>query len=179
MIDTVRFSKPELTHFVKSIFCLVLLFTQTNLANAQQKRFLFIEKKNGSYHKTIHLPANIRVVMNNRISIIIRADSITNDYIYSNQAKDSLAIKNVRSIHLRGMKEIIKFTGVLACAVITGVALWFTNQAAHGRVATDIDNSKFILPGLVYAGTFASLGTIIYLYPKTRFPVRKYNFSIR
>lgn len=164
--------------FLKPIFCLILLCGLTKSTFAQQK-ILQITKKNGSYHKSIKLPVNMRIVTNNDNDLIMRVDSITNGYIYSNSGIDSFAIKNVNRVHLRGIKEILKYTGVITCAVITVVALWFTNEAIHDRVAKDVNNDVFILPGLIYAGTFATMGTLIYLYPKTRFPVQKYDFHVQ
>ncbi len=139
-------------------------------------RTLKIAKVNGSYHKTIRLPVNTRILKQDGQAVVLRLDSIGNGYFYGNKGKDSVAFGDIKIVNLRGLKEAIKYTALGACVAITIGATYFTIYAFNYPVVKHLDNEPFKYVGMAYMTIFASLGTTVYLYPKTRFTVSKYEF---
>lgn len=161
--------KPTLT------FIILILTLLTNPLIGQNNRTLKISKINGSYNKIIKLPANLRLLKQNGESIIFRLDSIKNGYFYGNN--DSISFSDVQIVNLRGIKEVVKYTSIAVCAAITIGATYFTIYALNYPVVTEGNNEIYKYIGMAYMATFGSLGTTIYLYPRTRFKTTKYLFQ--
>ncbi len=162
--------KYTLLHFIICIF-------QTTVLFGQKMPVMKIEKINGSYSKTLKLPVDARILKYNDEVIVLSLDSIKNGYWFGNKGKDSVAIGDIKIVNLRGLKEIIKYSSVTACAVITLGATYFTIYAFNYPVVIDGNNQLFKYIGLGYMATFGSLGTTLYLYPRTRFNKSKYKFQ--
>lgn len=140
---------------------------------AQTQSHLSINKINGSWHKTIPLPVSLRVITHDEDVIILRVDSITNTCFYGNKGEDSIPLSDIATINLRGRKEVIKYAAVAVCGL--GV---FQNipVVTFGLYRND---DRFIYIGLAVVATFASLGTILYFHPRTRFHTTHYTFRTK
>jgi hypothetical protein len=161
--------KPILTYIV------LILTLLTNPLLGQNNRTLRITKINGSYKKVIKLPVNLRLLKQNGESIIFRLDSIRNGYFYGNN--DSISLSDVHIVNLRGTKEVVKYTSIAVCTAITIGATYFTIYAFNYPVHTEGNNEIYKYIGMAYMAAFGSLGTTIYLYPRTRFRTTKYMFQ--
>ena len=156
-------------------FYLLFILIQSFPVFGQNDTYLRITKVNGTYHKSIKLPANLRIVNQEEEYIKFRLDSIRNGIFYGNN--DSIPLSEIKVIHLRGVKEFIKYTSLTACVAITFGATYFTIYAFNYPVVLDGGNEIYKYLGLGYMTTFSALGTSIYLYPRTRFNVLRYSFQ--
>ncbi|MBP9186189.1 MAG: hypothetical protein KBG11_03760 [Bacteroidia bacterium] len=163
--------KNILPYFILFVLvCATPVFGQ-NLAT------LKIVKTNGLYAKTIKLPANIRIVKHNQQVEHLKLDSINNGYFYGNNGKDSILLTDIKTVNLSGLKEVLKYTAVAACAAITIGVACFTIYAFNYPVVIDGNNNQFKYVGMGYMATFGALGTTFYLFPRTKFKTCKYTFQ--
>ncbi len=163
--------KNTLPYFILFVLvCATPVFGQ-NLAT------LKIVKTNGLYTKTIKLPANIRIVKHNQQVVHLKLDSINNGNFYGNNGNDKILLTDIKTVTLSGLKEVIKYTAVAACAAITIGAACFTIYAFNYPVVIDGNNDPYKYVGMGYMATFGALGTTLYLYPRTRFKTSKYTFQ--
>lgn len=145
----------------------------------QNNYYVKIDKIKGSYTKTLKLPLNIRIITKYDQSLIFNLDSISNGYFYGNYGRDSMAINEIKTIHIRGIREWVKYPLIAACAVMTsGLALLIWHSFYYTLF---VDGSYNELVGFryataAYAASFASIGIVLYHYPRTRFRIKKYSF---
>lgn len=159
-----------------NITCCLLFISQSATLLGQKPTEFTIQKTIGSYTKTLKLPINLRILKNNEQIVLLRLDSIKNEYWYGNKGTDSVHLSEINTINLRGAKEIIKFTSLTVCAASALAATAFTIYAFNNPVVIDGDNNGYKYVGMGYAATFATIGTALYFYPRTRFNTTKYKF---
>lgn len=164
------------------ILLIILCFFKSIALLGQNSNTLKIDKINGSYHKTIKLPVTLRILKQNEEVVLFHLDSIGNGYFYGNKGKDSILTSDIAIVNLRGLKEIVKYTSIAACAAITFGATYFTIYAFNYPVVIcdgdgTCNNEIFKYIGMGYMATFGSLGTTLLLYPRTRFKTSKYTFQ--
>jgi hypothetical protein len=80
----------------KLILFLVICFVITPCLWAQNASKLTIKKIKGSYHNTIKLPADLRIVKYDEDRILLKLDSISNGYFYGNKGQDSILISEIK-----------------------------------------------------------------------------------
>lgn len=177
--------KPNIKTNMKYFIYLILwFFLKASTLLGQNSTFLKIAKINGSYHKSIKLPVSLRIVKHNDEVILFRLDSIRNGYFYGNKGNDSIIASDIKIVNLRGLKEVVKFSSIVTCAVITIGATVFTIYAINYPVVQcdgdgNCNNEIYKYIGMGYLSTFGALGTTIYFYPSTRFKTSKYSLQTK
>lgn len=146
---------------------------------AQRHSILHINKIKGCYHKALRLPINIKVITYENQTIIISLDSFSKEYLYYNNSKDSLPIKNVYTIHLRGLRSFFKYSGLAALGIGTLASALFTYYTLNYKVVFDANQTPYIYAGIAYTASFASLSGLLFSLPRTRFPMHKYTFELK
>ncbi len=165
----------------KLLLFLAICFVSTPCLWAQNATQLTIKKIKGSYHDTIKLPANLRIVKHDEDRILLKLDSISNGYFYGNKGQDSILVSDIKAINTRGLKEYIKYPIAATFTAISFGAAVFTIYAFNTPVAVcdgngGCNNEIYPFIGMGYMGTFGLLATTFYLLPKTKFSSRKYHF---
>ncbi len=158
------------------ILICILVFLKSNI-QAQNYKKLLIENKEGIVIKTMNLPLNSRIVTIDDNLAFIQIDSISGGKIYGNKGKDSLNLETVKCIHTRGVKEFVKYTALSGSSAYMAGLLFFSVYALNYPVFKDSPNGNIAYVGLAFTGLFAGLSTLIYHYPRTRFPSKKFRFK--
>jgi hypothetical protein len=136
-----------------------------------------IKKNDGLKLRSINLPVNCRIITIEENIVYLKIDSISNGKIYGNKGKDSLNLDLVKCIHTRGIKEFIKFTALTGSSAYMAGLLIFSVYALNYPIFKDSPNGNIAYVGLAFTGFFAGLSTLIYHYPRTRFPSKKFHFK--
>lgn len=137
---------------------------------AQKPTTLSIDEINGSWHKSFPMPVSLRVITHNEEVMIMRIDSITKTCFYGNQGRDSIALADIATVNIRGKRAVIKYSALALC----GLAVFQSVPGfTYGLYRND---AYFTYVGLALITSFASLGTLLYFHPKTRFHTDKYKF---
>ena len=160
----------------KLVWILILMICHSTLSAQIHKR-LIIDKINSNYTKTLKLPVNARIVTISDDIIILKIDSISNNLIYGNSGKDSISLSQIKCIHTRGLIEFIKFTALTGSSAYMAGLLIFSVYALNYPIFKDSPNGNIAYVGLGFTGLFAGLSTLIYHYPRTRFPSKKFHFK--